>query len=134
MKNIRIKSQNRFCYVGSRKYEYFDVLADSERFGENAIMCQGTFPECIAYLERCGVDYFEECYKRNRGRDVQVSFRMYEITGRNGDQIIVKGRDGFYDVIDSKTLYPVAPFTFKMSPGVHGEKTSTVKMMTARAW
>ena len=134
MKNIRIKSQSRFCYVSGKKYEYFDVIADSERFGTNAIMCQGTFTECISYLQRCGVDYFEECYKRNRDRDIQISFRMYEIIDRNGDQITIKGRDGFYDAINIKTLRPVSPFVFKMSPGVHGEKTSTVKMMTARAW
>ena len=38
MKNVRIKSQNRYCFVGDRRVEYFDVIADSDRFGYNEIL------------------------------------------------------------------------------------------------
>lgn len=134
MENIRINPQGRACYVGNRRFEFFDVVADSERFGKNAIMCQGTFSDCLAYLGRCGISYFEECWKRNRGRDVQVSFRMYTVTGRSGDHLILKDREGFTYLMEVSDLTPCAPNTFKLSPGMRGEKVSTVKMMEARTW
>ena len=60
MENIRIKKQDRSSYVNGRRYEYFDVIADSERFGKNEIMCQGTFSDCLRYLNENNIDYFEE--------------------------------------------------------------------------
>lgn len=134
MKNVRIESQDRFCFVGGRNYEYFDVIADSERFGKNAIMCQGTFAECIAYLERCGVDYLSECIKRNRGRDIQVSFRMYSVIGEDESGLLLKSRDGFKRTLLFSDMIPIAPNTFKIERDLFGKNAATVKMMTARAW
>ena len=51
MNNVRIKSQNRCCWIGNKRYEYYDVVADTERFGANAIMCQGTWEDCLCYLQ-----------------------------------------------------------------------------------
>ena len=88
----------------------------------------------MRYLSENNIDYFEECWKRNGGRDLQVSFRMYEITGRVENGIGLKDRDGFKKLMSVSNLEPIAPNTFKMSPGLHGEKSVTVKMMEARAW
>ena len=134
MKNIRIKSQGRACYVGSKKYEYFDVIADSERFGENEIMCQGTFDECLAYLERNGIDYTSECVKLNRGRDIQVSFRMYRITEETADGFKLRSRDGFDRTLLFADMTPTAPNTFKIKRDLFGKNAATVKLMDARAW
>lgn len=134
MENIRIKAQGRSCYVSGRTYEFFDVIADSERFGKNAIMCQGTFADCIAYLERAGVDYLAECVKRNRGADIQVSFRMYTITGKTAEGLELRSRDGFARFLRFADMQPIAPETFKIPRDLFGKNAATVKMMTARAW
>ena len=134
MENIRIKSQGRASYVNGRKYEYFDVIADSERFGKNAIMCQGTFADCLRYLSENDINYFEECWKRNHGSDIQISFRMYRITGRVENGVGLMDREGFKGLLNVSKLEPIAPNTFRLTPGLHGEKSVTVKMMDARAW
>ena len=134
MNNIRIKSQGRFCVVGNRKYEYFDVIADSERFGKNAIMCQGTWADCLRYLEENGADYLRECMKRNRGRDIQVSFRMYKISGETEEGLALVSRDGFDRVLRFADMEPVAPDTFKIQRDLFGRNAATVKLMDARAW
>lgn len=134
MYNIRIESQGRFCVVGNRKYEYFDVIADSERFGKNAIMCQGTWDDCLRYLEEHGIDYISECMKRNRGRDVQVSFRMYKIKCETEDGLKLESRDGFDRFLKFSDMTPTAPNTFKIPRDLFGSNAATVKLMTARAW
>ncbi|MBO7205320.1 MAG: hypothetical protein J6V08_02755 [Candidatus Methanomethylophilaceae archaeon] len=134
MENIRIKKQDRSSYVNGRRYEYFDVIADSERFGKNEIMCQGTFSDCLRYLNENNIDYFEECWKRNRNRDIQVSIRMYRITGRVENGVGLLDREGFKKLLNVSNLEPIAPETFRLSPGLCGEKSVTVKMMDARAW
>lgn len=134
MENIRIKSQNRYCYVGNRKVEFFDVIADTERFGKNEIMCQGTFKDCIAYLERNGIDYLAECLKRNRGADIQVSFRMYKIVEVKEDGLHLESRDYFDRMLHFADMEPVAPNTFKIKRDLFGKNAATVKMMEARAW
>ena len=134
MENIRIVSQNRFCYVGGRKHEYFDVVADTERFGKNAIMCQGTFNECIAYLERNGVNYLAECVKRNHGRDIQVSFRMYKVLVETESGFLLRSRDGFEKLLRFSDMTPIAPNTFKIAHDLFGRNAATVKMGEARTW
>ena len=130
-KKEMIAVQNKPCCAFAQSYGF---LLFGRSFGKNAIMCQGTLGDCIAYLERNGVSYFEECWKRNRGRDVQVSFRMYRVEGRNGDNLILRDREGFAFLLAVSDLAPSAPNTFKLSPGMRGEKVSTVKLMDARAW
>lgn len=134
MKNVRIESQGRFCVVGSRKYEYYNVIADSERFGKNAIMCQGTWADCLRYLEEHGIDYISECMKRNRGSDVQVSFRMYRITGETDEGLELRSRDGFDRFLKFSDMKPIAPNTFKIPRDLFGRNAATVKLMNARAW
>ena len=134
MENIRIKAQGRSCYVNNRRYDFFDVVADSERFGKNAIMCQGTWADCLRYLDERGIDYTAECVKRNRGRDIQVSFRMYKITGETEDGFSLVSRDGFDRVLKFDDMQPIAPETFKIKRDLFGKNAATVKMMDARAW
>lgn len=134
MTNARIKSQNRFCFVGNKKYEYYDVIADSERFGKNEIMFQGTFEQCISYLEQNGINYTEECIKRNRKTDIQVSFRMYRVLEQTEEMFVLKSRDGFERKLPFSDLKPIAPFTFKIKKDLFGRNAATVKMMEARAW
>lgn len=57
MENIRIESQERKGYNGRKYIEFFNVIADTERFGENEIMFQGTFNDCVEYLKREGYNY-----------------------------------------------------------------------------
>lgn len=134
MENIRIESQGNFCFVGGRKVEYFNVIADSERFGKNEIMCQGTWADCLRYLEARGIDYLRECLKRNRKTDIQVSFRMYKITGETGDGLELRSRDGFDRFLKFSDMKPIAPNTFKIPRDLFGSNAATVKLMNARAW
>ena len=134
MTNVRIKSQNRSCVVGRKRYEYFDVIADTERFGKNGIMFQGTFKECLGYLRRNGIDYLTECVNRNGKRDVQVSFRMYRVVEKTEDGMVLLSRDGFERNLFFKDMTPVAPNTFKIPKDLFGDGTATVKLMDARAW
>lgn len=134
MTNVRIKSQNRSCYVSGKRYEYYDVIADSERFGKNEIMCQGTWADCLRYLKEHGVDYLSECMKRNRRTDIQVSFRMYKITGETEEGLKLESRDGFDRFLKFSDMTPTAPNTFRIPKDLFGRNAATVKLMEARAW
>lgn len=134
MKNVRIKSQGRFCCVGNKRYDYYNVVADSERFGANAIMCQGTFSDCLKYLNNNGIDYLAECIKQNRGRDIQVSFRMYRVKEETDEGLRLISRDGFERFLKFSDMAPTAPNTFRIQKDLFGKNAATVKLMDARAW
>ena len=147
MENVRITSQHRCCYVGNRKVEYFDVIADTKRFGKNEIMFQGSWKECLAYLEENGIDYVGECLKRNRGQDVQVGVRMYRIEGETETHLLLRSRDGWEVKLRKDCWKPVGPDSFRISTDSitwrnsdhqfdsgYSLKEYSLKMMNARAW
>lgn len=157
MENIRIEAQvsyeykqmfgqlhtikhNRFCYDGKKKVELFNVVADSERFGENEIMYQGPFKDCVAYLAREGYDYKAIVLEQNRGRDIQITHRMFRIISQVGAVLHLQGRAGQEMDISTDDLIPVAPYTFRLpenpfaSPMYRKGSTASVKIGPARAW
>ena len=48
-------------WQGNRANHLF-VIADSERFGKNEIMYEGTLAGCVAYLHRYGIKSYKACY------------------------------------------------------------------------
>lgn len=57
MESIRIRKQGRGCFNGSRRVEFYEVIADTKRFGKAAIMFQGDHAGCLKYLKDNGVEY-----------------------------------------------------------------------------
>lgn len=146
MRNIRIVSQKRGCYNGKKWVEFFEVLADSERFGIQAVMYQGDFVGCVDYLKRHGIDYTSYTLERtaSRGKDVQIGNRMFRVVEVGADYLLLKARDIFDErPLSTATLQPIAPETFT-APKEGNEKlfrvfprwqkTATVKVGTAKVW
>lgn len=147
MRNIRIVSQGRGCYNGKKWVEFFEVLADSERFGMQAVMYQGDFAGCVDYLKRHGIDYTAYTLERtaSRGKDVQIGNRMFRVVEVGADYLLLKARD-FLDErpLSTATLHPIAPETFTASREDNEklfrmffprwQKTATVKVGTAKVW
>lgn len=148
MQNIRIESQKRTVKIGRKTVEYFNVIADTERFGKDEILCQGTFEQCIEWLKSQGYDYTKAALEQNRGRDIQVKNSMFKITAHNGNELSLEGRTPYYShyTIDITNLVPVAPNVFKLTVNPfyrlyklewrEWAKTRpvTVKLGSAKAW
>lgn len=147
MENVRITSQRRYCYVGNRKVEFFDVIADTKRFGKQAIMCQGPWQQCLDYLEENGIDYVGECLKRNRQQDIQVGVRMYRIEGETDAHFLLKSRDYYEAKLRKDGWRPIAPDSFRIPAEAitwrhsntpfdsgYSKKDYTIRLMNARAW
>lgn len=146
MNNIRIVSQKRGCYNGRKWVEFFEVLADSERFGVQAVMYQGDFNGCVDYLKRHGIDYTAYTLEQtaSRGKDVQIGNRMFRVVEVGKGCLLLKARDYIDErPLSTATLQPIAPETFT-APKEGNEKlfrvfprwqmTATVKVGTAKVW
>lgn len=73
MENIRIERVNNGIII------YFTVVADSERFGKDEIMYEGTLEECKRYIKGAGhrlmncVNYNSFCHNLIRKSTVVFS-------------------------------------------------------------
>lgn len=57
MTNVKITN----LWYGNKANHLF-VIADSERFGKNTIMYEGTLAGCIAYIHRYGIRSYKASY------------------------------------------------------------------------
>jgi len=58
MKNIKITN----LWYGNRTKTHYMVIADSQRFGDNEIMYEGTLSGCILWLRRKGINSYKAAY------------------------------------------------------------------------
>lgn len=134
MENIRIESQGRKGYNGRKYIEFFNVIADTERFGKNGIMFQGAFNECVEYLEREGYNYQNESLKSNGKEDVQIANRMFRVESFDGENLCLVGRDGWKVTIKTKDMIPIAPNRFHLSWSPTKGSNSTLKLGNEKIW
>ena len=135
MNNIRIKAQGRTVWNGHKAVELYNVLADSDRFGKDAIMYQGDFDGCVAYIKRDGYDYTREAFEAEK-RDVQIANTMWRIIDRDETLLYLRARDGREKTLSIKKLVPVAPDTFTLDDArwYVPYQTATVKIGSKKIW
>lgn len=134
MENIRIESQGRKGYNGRKYIEFFNVIADTERFGENEIMFQGTFDDCVEYLKREGYNYQNEALKSNGKEDIQIANRMFRVESFKEETLYLVGRDGWEVTIKTKEMIPIAPNRFHLSWSPARGFNSTLKLGNEKTW
>lgn len=135
MQNARIQSQNRGCHNGKKFVEFFEVIADTERFGRNEIMYQGDFKGCVKYLADNGVTYDAEyCFTTGRRDSFQAGNQMYHRAGITDDKALVGYSRSDYGLAASFWLDQIAiigPMTGRVKLG---KKTVTVKFGNRATW
>lgn len=133
MKNIKIESQGRKGYNG-RYIEFFNVIADTERFGKNEIMFQGTFDDCVKYLKREGYNYQNEALKSNGKEDVQIANRMFRVESFDEENLCLVGRNGQRVTVKTKEMIPIAPNRFHLSWPTSRGNNGTLKLGNEKTW
>lgn len=58
MENAKITN----LWYGNRIKTHFIVIADTNRFGKNEIMYEGTLAGCVAYLHQHGIHSYKAAY------------------------------------------------------------------------
>lgn len=134
MENIKIVSQGRKCYNGRKYVEFFNVIADTERFGKAEIMFQGTFEDCVKYLEREGYSYQRAALVANGKSDVQIANRMFRVDSFDADGMHLTGRDGWSLTVNLEEMKPISPNCFRLPWSPAKGTTSTMKLGDARTW